>query len=123
MIKSIHITTVAISILLFISRGVWIYILKKQLMAKWIKILPHVNDTILLLTGITLAIQIQQYPFIHHWLTVKIICLLAYIMLGMIAMRWSTNKTKGFIAWLSAIAIFTFMLSVAITKNSAGIFY
>lgn len=123
MIKTLHITTVTISILLFISRGVWIYVLKKQLAAKWIRILPHINDTILLLTGITLAIQIQQYPFIHHWLTVKIICLLAYIMLGMIAMKWGVNKTKGFIAWLSAIAIFGFMVSVAISKNSAGVFY
>ena len=123
MIKTLHITTVTISILLFVSRGFWIYILKNQLTAKWIKILPHVNDTIVLLSGITLAVQVQQYPFVHHWLTVKIICLLTYILFGMIAMKWSVNKTNGFIAWLLAIVIFAFMVSVAISKNSAGIFY
>ena len=91
--------------------------------AKWIKILPHINDTVLLLTGVTLAIQIQQYPFTHHWLTVKIICLLAYILLGMVAMKWAVNKPKGLISWLLAIAIFGFMVSVATNKNTAGIFY
>jgi len=123
MLKTLHIVTVTVSILLFISRGLWIYLLKKELSAKWIKILPHVNDTLLLLSGITLAIQIQQFPFVHHWLTTKLTCLLVYILLGMVAMKWNANKAKGFIAWLFAIAVFAFMVSVATQKNSAGIFY
>lgn len=99
------------------------YVLRKPLTAKWTKILPHVNDTILLITGITLAVQLQQYPFVHHWLTVKIVCLLLYILLGMVAMKWRHGQLAGFASWLLAILVFSFMVSVALTKNTFGIFY
>ena len=123
MIKIIHITVVTLSLILFLSRGTWVYFFNKQLTAKWVKILPHVNDTILLVSGITLAVQTQQYPFVQHWLTVKIICLVGYILLGMVALKWSINTRKGFVAWISAVSLFFFMLSVAMTRHGAGLFY
>ena len=122
MLKYIHISTIVISLCLFVGRGGWIYVLKKQLTARWLKILPHLNDTILLVTGITLAIQTQQYPLVQGWLTVKIICLLAYIVLGMLAMKWFAATRPGLISWFGAIAVFIFMISVAITRNPAGLF-
>jgi uncharacterized membrane protein SirB2 len=123
MLKTIHITTVLISILLFLSRGFWIYLLKKQLSAKWIRVLPHVNDSVLLGTGIALAIQTQQYPLQQDWLTVKIVCLLIYILLGMLAMKWYQATSTGMASWLTAIIIYLFMISVAVTRQPTGIFY
>lgn len=122
MIKTLHIITVTVSILLFVGRGSWIYILKTPLTAKWTKILPHVNDTVLLLTGIAMAVQLQQYPFVHQWLTIKLGCLLAYILLGMVAMKWQLNKPAGIMAWILAICVFAYMVSVALTKSSSGFF-
>lgn len=123
MIKTLHITTVTISILLFTYRGAWNYVLKKPLTAKWTKILPHVNDSILLFSGIILAVQIQQYPFVHHWLSVKLGCLILYILLGMVAMKWQVGKVAGFISWFLAMLVFSFMVSVAISKHTYGFFY
>ena len=122
MIKTLHITTVIISISLFIGRGVWLYALRKNLTARWIKILPHINDTLLLIAGFTLAIQIQQYPFVHSWLTVKVICLLIYIGLGFSAMKWHRGTKTGLISWISAIVVFSFMIFVALNRHPAGIF-
>ena len=122
MLKTIHIATVSISLVLFIGRGLWIYLLKKQLTARWLKVVPHINDSVLLITGITLAIQVQQYPLVHGWLTVKIACLLSYIVLGMLAMKWFKATKTGLLSWLSAIAIFIYMLSVALTRHPAGLF-
>jgi uncharacterized membrane protein SirB2 len=108
--------------MLFISRGVWIYLLKQQLTARWQKVVPHVNDSVLLITGVTLAIQTQQYPLANNWLTVKLGCLLAYIILGMLAMKWFRATKTGFCCWLGAIAIFIYMVSVALTRHPAGLF-
>ena len=117
MIKTIHVATVFFSILLFVSRGFWVYILNRQQLARWLKIVPHVNDTVLLVTGITLAIQVQQYPLVHSWLTVKIICLLIYILLGMVAMKWQVSTKAGLFSWIAAILVFLYMISVALNKN------
>ena len=122
MIKTLHIITVVISISLFVGRGLWLYALKNNLSARWIKILPHVNDTVLLITGILLAVQLQQYPLVHDWLTVKIICLLIYIGLGFSAMKWHKSTKAGLLSWVCAIIVFVYMVSVAITKTPYGIF-
>lgn len=122
MIKTLHITTVVISLSLFIGRGIWLYALKNDLTARWIKILPHVNDTVLLITGITLAIQLQQYPLVLSWLTVKIVCLLIYIGLGFSAMKWHRKTKIGLLNWLIAIVVFSFMISVALNRHPAGLF-
>lgn len=123
MIKTIHITTVFLSILLFVSRGFWIYILNKQQLARWMKIVPHVNDTVLLVTGITLTIQVQQYPLVDSWLTVKLICLLIYIFLGMVAMKWRASTKTGLFSWIAAILVFIYMITVALKKNPLPIVF
>lgn len=123
MIKTIHITTIVISISLFIGRGMWLYALKRDLTARWIKFLPHINDTVLLITGIILAVQLQQYPLSHDWLTVKIICLLIYIGLGFSAMKWHKATSKGMLSWFAAIGVFAYMLTVALNHHPMGIFH
>lgn len=122
MIKTVHIATVLLSLVLFVGRGSWIYLLRKQLTARWIRILPHVNDSILLVSGITLAVQTGQSPLLHNWLAVKIACLLVYILLGMLAMKWFRATRTGLFTWLAAIIVYLFMLSVALNRNSAGFF-
>ena len=53
----------------------------------WVRVLPHVNDTLLLLAAIGLSVVQQQYPFVHGWVTAKVLGLLAYIGFGMFALR------------------------------------
>ncbi|MEJ2142474.1 MAG: SirB2 family protein [Gammaproteobacteria bacterium] len=117
MLKTLHVATVVISLALFVGRGSWFYIFGKQLTSRWLKIIPHVNDTFLLVTGITLAVRIQQYPFAHSWLTVKLICLVIYIVLGMLAMKWHKGTRAGLYCWVGAILVFLYMISVALSKN------
>lgn len=118
LIKSIHLLTVLISISGFVLRGIWMILESPQLTKRWVKITPHINDTILLITGITLAIQIQQYPFVHGWITAKILALLAYIGLGMMTIRHGRSKQQRIMTWLAAILVFIYMVMVARTKQA-----
>lgn len=122
MLKTIHLATVAITLILFVTRGTLIYLLRSEVESKLLKIAPHVNDTVLLVTGIWLAIDLQQYPFVDHWLTAKVIALLAYIILGMVAMKWGRGQSKGFIAWLIAILVIAYMITVAVYKSPLSVF-
>jgi uncharacterized membrane protein SirB2 len=116
-IKLIHVTTAFISITGFTVRGIWMLRDSPRLQQKWVKVLPHVNDTVLLVSAIVLAIQLQQIPFVDGWLTAKVLGLLAYIGLGMVALRFGKTKRVKALAFFSAITVFVYIVLVAVTKN------
>lgn len=113
MIKFIHVTAVIISISLFVLRGIWMMSDSGLLQRRWVRIVPHVNDTLLLLSGIWLAISIQQYPFVHHWLTAKLVAVVAYIGLGTLALKRAPGKNWKIIFWLLALLVVAYIVFVA----------
>ena len=87
---------------------------------RWLKWAPHLNDTILLAAAIGLATMSGQYPFVAPWLTAKIVGLLAYILLGVVALRPGRPRGVRIAAWLAALAVFGYVVSVALTRSPAG---
>lgn len=120
LIKYIHVTTVVISIGVFLLRFYWMLIDSRLLKAKPVKIIPHVNDTILLVSAIVLVVQLRQYPFVHHWLTAKVTALVVYIVLGSLALKRCSDKRLRIVSGVGAILTFAFILSVAASKNPLG---
>ena len=117
LIINLHITTVLFSLLLFLFRGIWVLRHGQHNRPRWMKWLPHVNDTMLFVLGIALMLTIQQYPVVNAWLTAKLTALLIYILLGMVVMKWAKQRRSQFIAWLSALVVFAYMVGVAISKQ------
>jgi len=122
LIKSIHVASVYISFIFFVTRYIWMIIGSPLLQHKLVKILPHVVDTVLLLSAIILVIQWGQYPFVDGWLTAKVLALLLYIVLGSIALKRGRNKSTKIVAGIAALTTFGFIISVAVTKQSLGFF-
>ncbi len=116
-IKMIHVSSVIISFLLFSIRGIWFINNSPTLQQRWVKIVPHVIDTILLTSAITLAVKIQQSPFVDAWLTAKVIGILIYIGLGMVAMRFGKTRRIRICAWIAALCVFVYIVLVALTKS------
>lgn len=122
-VKIIHIATAFISITGFTVRGFWMLTDSQLLQKKLVKIIPHINDTILLVTAIILAIQIQQYPFTDSWLTAKLVALIVYIVLGTVALKRGKTKSIRTGAFVLAIVVFVYIISVAGTHDPlAGLF-
>ena len=113
----LHITTALISLLLFLYRGIWVLRHGQSNRPRWMKWLPHLNDTVLFVLGISLLLMIEQYPVINAWLTAKLTALLVYILLGMVVMKWARQWRSQFIAWLGALLVFAYMVGVAVTKQ------
>jgi uncharacterized membrane protein SirB2 len=118
----LHIITVCISGVLFLVRGVWMMQESALLQAKPVKILPHINDTLLLLAAIGLMVVTSQYPGANHWLTVKVVLLIAYILLGVMALRGGKTKSQRMGYFFAALVTFCFMVSVALTHSPLGLF-
>ena len=84
----------------------------------WVKIGPHVVDTLLLVTGIWLVVQTYQYPWDHAWLAAKLVALVAYIVLGSIALRRGRTRAIRAAALVAALTVFGFMVAVAVTRSA-----
>lgn len=115
-----HMMFAVISGLFFLVRGSWMLMDSQMLQKVWVKVLPHVNDTLLLVCAIGLCVLTQQYPFVQAWLTVKVFLLIAYIVLGTVALKRGKTKSVRVIAFFAALACFIFMLSVARTHHPLG---
>jgi uncharacterized membrane protein SirB2 len=118
MIKVIHMSTAFISISLFLLRGFWVFRASPMMNKKWVKILPHINDTILLITAILLVLSIQQYPFVDAWLTAKFIALIIYIVFGMFALKRAKLMKNKIVFFILALVIFSYIVGVALTHNA-----
>lgn len=115
--KSIHVVTVILTGAGFLLRGIWMIRHSPKLQSRWSKILPHLNDTVLLTSAIYLAVQLQQYPFVHAWLTAKLIALLIYIGLGMLAFRFAKHIRDRILAWLAALTVYAYIVATALTRS------
>lgn len=116
-LKSIHITCVAVSYALFFMRGLWLWRGSSVMRQRWVKIAPHSVDSVLLVSAITLAWQLGYTPANTPWLAAKIVALLLYIGLGMLAFRFGKTREMRLTAWLSAQAVFFYIVAVAITHD------
>lgn len=116
-VKHVHVVAVAISFALFFTRGVWMMRESPLLNRRWVRILPHVNDTVLLLAGLTAAYMIRQYPFVEGWLTAKVLGLVAYIILGTLGLKRAPTKTARVGYWFAALGAFGYIVAVALTKT------
>lgn len=116
-LKQLHLTTVALTLALFVLRGVWMMADSPRLQARWVRIVPHVNDTLLLASGIGLAVLIQQYPLVHGWLTAKLFALVVYVVLGTIALKRGRTRHQRIAAWIAALSVFGYIVAVAHTHS------
>ena len=116
-VKIIHIISIISTYILFTLRGIWMMQGSHLLKQRWVKILPHVIDTILLVSAISLVTMIQQFPGLHIWLSAKIGGLLLYIFFGMIALRFGKTQRIKITSWILAQIVFIYIVLVALTKS------
>lgn len=116
-VRDFHIVCVMTSGAFFLVRGMWMMRKSPLLDQRWVKTFPHIVDTLLLGSAITLAIWSGQYPFVQGWLTAKVIALVAYIVLGSVALRYGKTGTVRLYAFFAALTAFVYIVLVAITKQ------
>ena len=118
--KNVHIAAVVASFGLFVLRGIWRFRAPRLLEARWVRVVPHVVDTILLASAIVLALLMKNYPGTHEWLTAKVIGLVLYVVLGSVALRYGRTPFVRGAALAGALAVFGYIVSVAVTKSPTG---
>lgn len=115
----IHGLAVLLSLIGFVLRGLWMLTDSVRLKARWVKITPHVVDTILLISGLTAAyLMFWRHGVNPDYVTVMIVGLLVYIVLGLFALKLGKTKAVRGSAWVAAIVLFLYISAAGGMKTA-----
>ncbi len=122
-IKMLHIASIMASGTLFTLRGLLMLFEAKIGNNIAVRVLSWTIDSTLLMTALMLITMLHQYPFVQAWLTVKVVFLVVYIVLGVFALRRGRSLRARALYFVAALAVFGFIYSVARAHHPLGIFY
>lgn len=114
--KHLHVTMVFLTIISFFFRGIGHLFNQAWVNRKPVKILPHVIDTILIVSAIA-TVLVAGFKFTETWILVKIIGLFLYVYLGLMAFRFAKTRMQKAIYWLLALALIFYLAAVAGMKS------
>lgn len=122
-IRNVHIGSVLASGALFLLRGLGVNLFN----ARWpmwapVRYLSYTIDTVLLTAALMLMTIVHQFPFVHGWLTVKVVLLVVYIVLGSYALKRAKTRNARLGFYVAALLVFAFILSVARAHEPLGVF-
>lgn len=117
LLKNIHTACAILTIAGFILRGYWMMRTSPLLQHPVTRVAPHVIDTLFLASGIALIVAINLAILENSWLLAKFAGLIAYIALGMIAMRFGRTRQTKILAFAAAVAVFAYIVGVALSKS------
>ena len=122
LVKVIHLSSVVLSVFGFFVRGIWMLQESAKLQQRWVKIAPHIIDTLLLVSAVILAARWRLSPLDQPWLLAKIVGMLIYIAAGVVALRVGRSRNVRLVAWLFGLLTFSYIVSVALSKSVMGWF-
>ena len=119
-IKLIHIVSVLTSGGLFFLRSVAVQAGMRWGMLAPVRYLSYTIDTVLLTSALMLMSLIHQYPFVHSWLTVKVMLVVVYIVLGSFALKRGRTRRVRLVCTIGAVLVFAAIISIARTHSPWG---
>ena len=119
-IRTLHVGCVALSGSLFAVRGAFRLAEVRAAHHRVLRVSSYVIDSVLLLAAVLLMLIVHQYPFQSAWLTAKVLLLVLYITLGIVALRGARTRAGRMNAFAAALLTFAFIVGVAITHDPAG---
>jgi len=119
-IKQIHMSLAAISIAGFMLRWFWRMIQSPLAMTRTARVVPHVVDTFFLGTAVLLGTIAWGNALSPVWFGAKITGLVLYILLGMAAMHSAPSVRRSVPAFMAAVLVFAWVVTVAVTKSPLG---
>ena len=116
-LKTLHLGFALLTISGFVLRGCWMLVDSPRLTDRVTRIAPHIIDTLFLVTGIGMLAAVSMNPLTQPWLTGKLLGLLAYIVLGTLALKRGRTRRQRGLAFAAAVGVFIWIAGVGATKS------
>ena len=115
-LRFLHIAAALASGAGFTLRGAWMLVDSPRLGARWVRVVPHVVDTLLLVSALALVFASGQFPGALPWLNAKVVALLAYVGCGLFALRRG-RKAVRVLCFVLALACYAYIVTTARTRD------
>ena len=119
-LKLVHLGAAVLTFSGFALRGLWMAFDSPLLDRRVTRILPHVVDTIFLLSGVGLVVVLRLSVTSQPWLIAKLVALVAYVLLGSVALKRGRTRTRRLTAFALALATFAYIVGVALYRTPAS---
>lgn len=119
-IKLLHVTCALVSGTLFALRAIGVHLGGRWPMAAPVRHFSYANDTLLLAAAVLLMSVTHQYPLVQSWLTVKLLLVIIYIVLGSFGLRRAPSRRARILCTLAALLTFVLILAIARTHSPWG---
>ena len=117
-LKNIHMSLAAISVALFCLRFALLMTNANLLKNRWLKVVPHIIDTVLLLIGLVMMVKLALYPGQVDWMSEKLIAVVAYIFTGYYTLKLARNNMMRIFGFLGALGWIILVARIAMTKQN-----
>lgn len=117
-LKHIHMTAAFLTAALFFLRGSWMIFSPRLLQRRWVKIVPHVIDTVLLVSALALVYQLLQFGAGVTWVWAKVLGVVVYIALGLVALKRGRTLPIRMAALAGGLLTLVYIFSVAYAKSA-----
>jgi len=120
-IKWVHVASVVASVALFALRG-GLVLAGREKLAHWLPLrwASWAIDTVLLSAALMLLTILPDGVFANHWLSVKLALLVAYIVLGSLALRRARTPAMRAGGFAAALVVVGLMFSIARSHDPLG---
>lgn len=116
-LKHLHMTAAYLTVTLFALRLLLDAVGRPSWRLTPLRWIPHAVDTVLLVAAIGLVLVTSWMPFVHGWLTLKILLLAGYIVAGVFAFKTSCSVPVRVVAAILALLQVLFIFHLAMTKT------
>jgi len=116
-LKFLHVSSVILSATGFLLRGWWTFQQSSAMKNKLVSVMPHVVDTILLISGIGMLVVLRLPVLQQPWLLAKFAALPVYIVLGAIALRHGRSQSVRRMAFVMAVLTLLYIIGAAIRHS------
>ena len=121
LLKYLHIVCVAASFALLFVRGLWVMQSYPDSKEKWVRMLPHLVDAVLVLSAIALLVMSPLKGWPGDWLTVKLVLIVVYALLVLYLFRGAKAMAAKILTWLLGLFVLLFITTMAVLHHPLGI--
>lgn len=114
LLKQLHVALALLTAFSFCLRAGWMLAGSAILNSRWSRRLPHVVDSLLLATGVAMALSRSVSPLEHPWLAAKLLAIVVYVALGSIALKRGRSQAVRLAALLLSLLALAYIFAVAL---------
>ena len=120
-LKYLHIVSVAAGFSLLFVRGLWAMQSYPAPQEKWVRVVPHVVDAVLVLSAVAMLAMSPLSGWPGDWLTVKLALVAVYAMLALYLFHGAGPLATRILAWLLGLLVLLFITTIAVLRNPLGV--